>query len=472
MYFTSGSDRAFEQLMQTRPGADHFDNGEAGAPEDCGTCRFYRPHWKYQFCVYEECPYQPGKLTALDGAVKFQVKGVDDEMAVFRVEKNRGYTVMSNHHLRNKDLSLKAKGLLSQMLSLPESWDFTLKGLSLINREQIDAIRAAVRELEQAGYIVRSRERDSQGRLRGADYIIYEQPQPVPDSPTLENPTLDTTVCQCEWADFPMEVLKKHWPQVPKFRDITTVTKEAFFEKTGRETTTLISGGFPCQPFSSAGKQRGFEDERYLWPEMLRVIRELHPSWVLGENVAGFIHLGLDKTVFDLEQAGYAVRVFVLPAVAVGAWHERKRTFIIGHAASHAPCQRHGGCGENCRCADDPDWELPKIQSQRNRMDGAAVMGGLQTAGQPAGGCETESRLGGMADGIPPEMDGHSMWAKEPAQIPYLISDPPANVAKRLKTLGNAVVPPQVYPILRYIAEIETGRCRNRQQGGDRIWNP
>ena len=191
MYFTSGSDRAFEQLMQERPGADHFDNGEAGAPEDCGTCRFYRPHWKYQYCAYEECPYQPGKLTALDGAVKFQVKGVDDEMAVFRVEKNRGYTVMSNHHLRNKDLSLKAKGLLSQMLSLPEDWDFTLKGLSLINREQIDAIRAAVRELEQAGYIVRSRERDGQGRLRGADYLIYEQPQPVPDSPTLENPMLE-----------------------------------------------------------------------------------------------------------------------------------------------------------------------------------------------------------------------------------------------------------------------------------------
>ena len=149
MYFTSGSDRAFEQLMQGKPGFDHYDSGEAVTPEDCGTCRFYRPHWKYQFCVYEECPYQPGKRTALDGAVKFQVKGVDDEMAVFRVEKNRGYTVMSNHHLRNKDLSLKAKGLLSQMLSLPEDWDFTLKGLSLINREQIDAIRAAIRELEQ-----------------------------------------------------------------------------------------------------------------------------------------------------------------------------------------------------------------------------------------------------------------------------------------------------------------------------------
>ena len=194
MYFTSGSDRAFEQLMQTRPGADHFDSGEAGAPEDCGTCRFYRPHWKYQFCVYEECPYQPGKRTALDGAVKFQVKGVDDEMAVFRVEKNRGYTVMSNHHLRNKALSLKAKGLLSQMLSLPEDWDFTLKGLSLINRESIDAIRTAVWELERAGYIRREQGRDAKGKMADMVYTIYEQPvldKPVLENPVLENPTSD-----------------------------------------------------------------------------------------------------------------------------------------------------------------------------------------------------------------------------------------------------------------------------------------
>ena len=113
-------------------------------------------------------------------------------MAVFRVERNKGYTVMSNHHLRNKELSLKAKGLLSQMLSLPEDWDYTLKGLSLINREKIDAIREAIKELERAGYIVRSRERDEKGRLRGADYVIFEQPQPpMPDLPTLENPTLD-----------------------------------------------------------------------------------------------------------------------------------------------------------------------------------------------------------------------------------------------------------------------------------------
>ena len=113
-------------------------------------------------------------------------------MAVFRVERNTGYTVMSNHHLRNKDLTLKAKGLLSQMLSLPEDWDYTLVGLTLINREQISAIREAIHELERAGYIVRTRERDEKGRLRGADYVIYEQPQqPTSDLPTLENPTLD-----------------------------------------------------------------------------------------------------------------------------------------------------------------------------------------------------------------------------------------------------------------------------------------
>ena len=113
-------------------------------------------------------------------------------MAVFRVERNTGYTVMSNHHLRNKELTLKAKGLLSQMLSLPEDWDYTLAGLSHINREKIDAIREAVKELEKAGYIVRSRERDEKGRLRGADYVIYEQPQPpTSDLPTLDNPTLE-----------------------------------------------------------------------------------------------------------------------------------------------------------------------------------------------------------------------------------------------------------------------------------------
>ena len=111
-------------------------------------------------------------------------------MAVFRVERNTGYTVMSNHHLRNKELSLKAKGLLSQMLSLPEDWDYTLSGLSYINRESIDAIRTAVWELEKAGYITRRQGRDEKGKMTAIEYTIYEQPQPPElDCPVLENPT-------------------------------------------------------------------------------------------------------------------------------------------------------------------------------------------------------------------------------------------------------------------------------------------
>ena len=111
-------------------------------------------------------------------------------MAVFRVERNKGYTVMSNHHLRNKELTLKAKGLLSQMLSLPEDWDYTLAGLSHINRESIDAIRTAIWELEKAGYITRRQGRDEKGKMTAIEYTIYEQPQPPQlENPILENPT-------------------------------------------------------------------------------------------------------------------------------------------------------------------------------------------------------------------------------------------------------------------------------------------
>ena len=137
-------------------------------------------------------------------------------MSVFRVEKNKGYTVMSNHHLRNHALSLKAKGLLSQMLSLPDDWDYTLQGLAQINKESIDAIREAVRELERAGYIKRSRERDERGCLRGTVYTIYEQPhaEPTPEKPmqalpTLDNPILEKPMLDKPTLENPMQLITK-----------------------------------------------------------------------------------------------------------------------------------------------------------------------------------------------------------------------------------------------------------------------
>ena len=114
-------------------------------------------------------------------------------MAVFRIERTRDYTVMSNHHLRNANLSLKAKGLLSMMLSLPEDWNYTTRGLAKICKEGVDAIGAALRELEAAGYIVRHKLRDRQGRISDTEYVIYEQPQlrkPDTDSPDTENPDM------------------------------------------------------------------------------------------------------------------------------------------------------------------------------------------------------------------------------------------------------------------------------------------
>ena len=177
-------------------------------------------------------------------------------MAVFRVERNKGYTVMSNHHLRNKELSLKAKGLLSQMLSLPEDWDYTLAGLSFINREKIDAIREAVKELERAGYIVRSRERDEKGRLRGTDYVIFEQPQtpPVSDLPTLENPTLDNPT------------LEKPTQEKPTLENPTQLNKDIL----SKEQSITDLSSTDSIPFHSPNPLPFAQDEAATPPERKR----------------------------------------------------------------------------------------------------------------------------------------------------------------------------------------------------------
>ena len=153
-------------------------------------------------------------------------------MAVFRVEKNKGYTVMSNHHLRNKELTLKAKGLLSQMLSLPENWDYTLAGLSHINKESIDAIRTAVLELEKAGYIKRSQGRDKKGKMTAITYTIYEQPQ----SPVLENPTSDKPVLENPTTDNPTS---ENPMQLNKDIQKTDLSRKEEINKDGLNTDSI-----------------------------------------------------------------------------------------------------------------------------------------------------------------------------------------------------------------------------------------
>ena len=132
------------------------------------------------------------------------------------------------------------------------------------------------------------------------------------------------TVGFCDNEPYSQAVLKKHWPDVPCHKDIREVRGELY------AGVTLLTGGFPCQPFSVAGKQGGKDDDRYLWPEMLRVIREARPTWIIGENVAGIVNMALDQVHIDLEAEGYEVESIIIPACGVDAQHRRNRVWIIG----------------------------------------------------------------------------------------------------------------------------------------------
>ena len=179
-------------------------------------------------------------------------------MAVFRIEKTQNYTVMSNHHLRNAALSLKAKGLLSQMLSLPESWDYTLAGLSHINKESVEAIRTAVLELEAAGYIVRRQRRDEKGKMSNIEYTIYEQPQ-EPDEPEPEN-RASSPSCDFPITDNPTSVnpvSEKPLSDSPTSENATQLNKDkAITDKSNTDLSNTDSIPFPSPRVREDGTER------------------------------------------------------------------------------------------------------------------------------------------------------------------------------------------------------------------------
>lgn len=308
------------------------------------------------------------------------------------------------------------------------------------------------------------------------------------------------TVGQCEWADYPTKVLEKHWPDVPRWRDIRTLTGESFYEKTGLRTVDIISGGFHCQPFSVAGKRRGKEDDRYLWPEMLRVISELRPAWVVGENVAGIVNMALDQVYADLENEGYTVQAFIIPACAVDAPHRRDRCAIIGCRTleeKHNRERRRTNSLENSDCVrfrepgvlsqqpgrtklerNGEDVAYPEIiRLQRNRPCGEQI--GIprpekaqserccDVLSDADNGCRTLRRDGELPateetqgqrtnhGRRAPEYVTGEWWPAEP-DVGRVAHGVPSRV-DRLKCLGNAVVPQQFYPVFQAIADIERG---------------
>ena len=210
-------------------------------------------------------------------------------------------------------------------------------------------------------------------------------------------------VGMCEIDEYCRKVLDKHWPDVPKWRDIFELTGEEIIDRCGE--IGLISGGFPCQPYSEAGTKKGAGDKRHLWPEAIRIIREVKPRWFVGENVRNFAKMGLDEALSDLEAAGYTARAVIFPACSVGSPHERNRLFLV----ANAPSVRLPKSGKHLELMFKEQESNPRTWNGR-RVDKP----GIQR----------------VVDGVPYQMD-------------------------RLRCLGNAVVPQQVYPILKAIAEIE-----------------
>lgn len=225
------------------------------------------------------------------------------------------------------------------------------------------------------------------------------------------------TVAFCEIENFNQKVLRKNYPNIPIFQDLYKLTKQSLLDGgVDVDSIGVISAGYPCQGESMEGKRKGTEDERWLWPEVFRLIRELRPTWFVGENVAGHVTMGLDTVLSDLEEENYSTRTFVLPAVSIGAPHQRYRTFIVGHSNDKSKLQA--------------DKKIIPFRSKRQPRE--------TTTGINRGTLsrtyweENQPTVCGMDDGTATRLD-----------------------EDRLRFLGNAVVPWQIYPIFEAIAKIE-----------------
>ena len=267
------------------------------------------------------------------------------------------------------------------------------------------------------------------------------------------------TAAFCEYEAFPRAVLAKHWPNVPCFPDVR--------ELKGSDIDgpiDLICGGYPCQPFSAAGKRKGTADDRHLWPEFNRLVDELRPTWVIGENVAGHLSMGLDDVLSDLERQGYAARTFVIPACAVDAPHRRDRVWTIA--------QSQAGAFQNASCdgwEQSPDGEPIKAdrewasKRQQKRSVGGAYS---QQAAQATANANNTRPQGRLSDKKPHSEGWQEPSDGRPAQRSYwrdwgraCVWKPEPDVGRvangvprrvdRLKALGNAVVP-QVVEMIGY----------------------
>ena len=229
------------------------------------------------------------------------------------------------------------------------------------------------------------------------------------------------------------KVTKQHFPQCTQYEDIYN-----FDAKPYEGQLDVISGGFPCQPFSVAGKQRGKEDDRHLWPAMLRVIREARPTWVVGENVSGIINMALDEVITDLESEGYEVEPLIIPAVSKNAPHRRDRVWIIAYSKSVTPEKQ-------------ATYKRDEHQQERNKV--------WNTVRPDYGNASDSDNIGirfdqgGQGQVAVTRSSWDSDWLQVATELCRVDDGVPGPVDrnKRLKALGNAIVPQVAYEIFKAI---------------------
>ena len=173
------------------------------------------------------------------------------------------------------------------------------------------------------------------------------------------------TVAFCDFDPYCQKVLRKHWPWVTIYDDVKELNSERL-SANGHTKIDIITGGYPCQPFSIAGRQKGEQDPRHVWPEMFRLVKELRPTWVIGENVSGHIKLGLDTVLENLESEGYSARAFSISASSIGANHQRERVWIIANSNEFGRDDRIDNRKER-QVPNDKEWNTEESQSERDR---------------------------------------------------------------------------------------------------------
>jgi DNA (cytosine-5)-methyltransferase 1 len=254
-------------------------------------------------------------------------------------------------------------------------------------------------------------------------------------------------VFHCEWNEFGQKVLKHYWPNAESFTDIT----KSDFTKYAN-TIDILTGGFPCQPFSVAGNQQGTEDDRFLWPEMLRAIKEIRPRWVIGENVSGFINMALDQVLTEVENEGYQTEAYHIPACGIGAPHQRYRVWIVAYRNN----RQQNNANDKIQAGWNATINVCRNASNASHqgLQGGEVKGSIAGSGkdrdeQPAGFFRTnwqefptQSPLCNGNDGLSSRLDidtiSFSKWRNE-----------------SIKAGGNAIVPQVAYELFKAIEQYE-----------------